>query len=183
MEQKSTSLQSMYMTNQRSINMTTSSTWEGLDLMGQRNPGGSYQIKLFNKVYRPSAPVTELIFCDWFVDAAAGDAIEYHVGFLSLDRSTLLTGADRLEQKRVNALAYRVWKCCEAGLVHLYSQRINEGVYSYLAIRTPLTRPEVDQSKNGPVSLTKEIQAQQVEKAGFTQFPASANDSHFKGTI
>jgi hypothetical protein len=42
-------------------------------------------------------------------------------------------------------MARRAWIACELGLVHLFSQKVGEGHYRYLAVRaaTPLAPPQI----------------------------------------
>jgi hypothetical protein len=84
--------------------------------------------------------VTEIDFCAWLSQAAPGEAIEYHSGFLVLDvdpRITSLGNADRLELIQVAARA--LW-ASDKGLVHLVQRRLGENRFSYLAIARP--RPD-----------------------------------------
>jgi hypothetical protein len=72
--------------------------------------------------------------------AAPGETIEYHSGFLVLDvdpRITSLGNADRLELIQVAARA--LW-ASDKGLVHLVQRRLGENRFSYLAIARP--RPD-----------------------------------------
>jgi hypothetical protein len=89
---------------------------------------------------RQDSPVTEIDFCAWLSQAAPGEAIEYHSGFLVLDvdpRITSLGNADRLELIQVAARA--LW-ASDKGLVHLVQRRLGENRFSYLAIARP--RPD-----------------------------------------
>ena len=89
--------------------------------------------------------LTEPALCDWIATAAAGDAIQYHEGFLIMDRSDSFSGLPYRERQRLNALAKRAWIACELGLVHLFSNRIAECHYKYIAVRanTNHTPPEI----------------------------------------
>jgi hypothetical protein len=78
-------------------------------------------------------------FCDWIASATSGEAIEYHCGYLICDRtgSNGIYGAK--EQQRISALARRAWIAAEVGLLHLYSERLGECRYRYMAVRSNTT--------------------------------------------
>lgn len=96
-------------------------------------------------VYEPPNPVTESMLCDWIADARAGHAIKYHEGHLLVDRSEVSSALLPKDRARLHAIARRMWIACELGLVHLFSQKVGEGHYRYLAVRaaTPLAPPEI----------------------------------------
>jgi hypothetical protein len=96
-------------------------------------------------VYEPASPLTEAALCDWIAEARAGHAVNYHEGHLIVDRSELCGALPPRERARLHAMARRAWIACELGLVHLFSQRLGEGRYRYLAVRaaTPLAPPQV----------------------------------------
>ena len=77
--------------------------------------------------------LTALEFCAWVGDAAPGDRLEYHRGFLACD----IAGS---ELKALRLLARRAAWTAERGLVHLVQCRRGPGYFSYLAIRRPLPR-------------------------------------------
>lgn len=96
-------------------------------------------------VYEPPAPMTEAALCDWIADARAGHALQYHEGHLLVDRSELCSALPPKERARLHAMARRAWIACELGLVHLFSQKVSDGHYRYLAVRaaTPLAPPQI----------------------------------------
>ena len=70
----------------------------------------------------------------WLNQADPGDTIEYHRGFLVLDRSgrsAMLSEADRLALDQAADLAMRL---ADRGLVDLVQRRIASDCFSYLAI-------------------------------------------------
>lgn len=83
-------------------------------------------------------PITEIEFCAWVSQAEPGEVIEYHRGFLCIDRC----GADRfgtpIDAASLNQLASRALALAEAGFVHLIQQRIEAETFGYLAIARPL---------------------------------------------
>lgn len=88
------------------------------------------------EVYVPTAAPTEANLCDWVASASAGNAIQYHEGMLLRDRSEVASEFPVKERARIHAVARRAWIACELGLVHLFSQRVDEDHYRYLAIRS-----------------------------------------------
>ncbi len=90
-------------------------------------------------VIAPRFPVvrkllTEIDLCGWVGQAAPGDMLEYHRGFLALDtmpQGTRLAEQERAELARV---ARRAWWAAERGLIHLVQRRHGTDDYSYLAI-------------------------------------------------
>ena len=70
----------------------------------------------------------------WLNQADPGDTLEYHRGFLVLDRSVrsaVLSEADRLALDQAAGLALRL---AHRGLVDLVQRRIAPDCFSYLAI-------------------------------------------------
>ena len=81
--------------------------------------------------------IAEIEFCAWLGQAAPGDVLEYHRGFLALDTTphgTRLSERDRAELSRV---ARRARWASERRLVHLVQRRHDADDYSYLAIARP----------------------------------------------
>jgi hypothetical protein len=95
-------------------------------------------------IFSPDQP-TEAQACDWMADAVAGRVMQYHEGHLLVDRSELTSALPAKDRARLHALARRMWIACELGLVHLFSQKVGEGHYRYLAVRaaTPLAPPQI----------------------------------------
>ena len=76
----------------------------------------------------------ETTFCAWVAQAKPGDALEYHRGFLSLDRGC--TDQEKLteHQAKLSEMAERALDLAERGFLHLVQQRIGEACFRYLAI-------------------------------------------------
>lgn len=92
-----------------------------------------------------AAAISEVELCAWVAQAEPGDALEYHIGFLVLDRcsSRLMSHERRVALARTSTCALHL---AEQGLVHLVQRRIGPDRFSYLAIARP-------HPKNLPVSL------------------------------
>jgi hypothetical protein len=91
--------------------------------------------------------MNEISLCGWIGQAAAGDVLEYHRGFLVVDvnpQGTPLPPEARTELSRV---AQRAWWASERGLVHLVQCRAGPEVFRYLAIaRAPAAKQPTAQS-------------------------------------
>lgn len=92
----------------------------------------------------PRRPLTEVQLCDWIADARVGEAIQYHEGFLLQDRSEATSPLSAKERVRLHAVARRAWIACELGLVHLFSVKVGEGHYRYLALRSGQSIPSAE---------------------------------------
>ena len=95
--------------------------------------------------YTPGVDVTEAILCDWVASALVGHCIQYHEGLLLRDRSEISSEHTTKERARIHSVARRAWIACELGLVHLFSQKVDDDHYRYLAMRSssPLKPPEI----------------------------------------
>ena len=89
--------------------------------------------------YSLGVAVTEAILCDWIASALVGHCIQYHEGLLLRDRSETSSDLAPQDRARIHAVARRAWIACELGLVHLFSQRVGENHYRYLAMRSGST--------------------------------------------
>jgi hypothetical protein len=92
----------------------------------------------------PPKPLTEAAFRRWLAAAEPGDALQYHEGHLLLDRAETASRLPAAERLRVHAVANQSWQAAELGLLHLFSRRIDEGRFVYLAIRSSRPVPEPD---------------------------------------
>ena len=90
-------------------------------------------------VYVPAEKLTEAAACDWIANALVGQSIQYHEGFLLLDRSDSGSSLDSKDRNRLHSVARRAWMGCELGLVHLFSLKVADGHYRYLAVRSANT--------------------------------------------
>ena len=91
--------------------------------------------------------ITEIELAAWIGQAAPGDILEYHRGFLVLDimsRGSRLSPPDRAE---LCLVARRAWWASERGLVHLLQRRHGADDYSYLVVARP-------KPMKAPVSLS-----------------------------
>jgi hypothetical protein len=88
------------------------------------------------------AHINEIELCCWLSQASPGETIEYHRGFLVVDRTPLgqpMTPTDRRELDRTGKRAMRL---AQQGLVHLVQRRHGPDDYSYLAVACLKHMPE-----------------------------------------
>ncbi|GAB5501167.1 MAG: hypothetical protein PsegKO_34780 [Pseudohongiellaceae bacterium] len=96
---------------------------------------------------QPNFPVTEMSFCAWLAQAVPGEQLEYHRGFLLLDRDRSYSHLTPPERTALNNLADRAMWAAEQGYVHLLQRRCDLGggfkpdCFVYLAIARPITPP------------------------------------------
>ena len=105
-------------------------------------------------VYVPATPLHEPSFCDWIAGALVGQSIQYHEGLLLVDRSETASALHTKDRARLHAVARRAWIACELGLVHLFSLKVSDGHYRYIAVRSSsaLTPPEIRIRLRQPVN-------------------------------
>ena len=85
---------------------------------------------------QPVVPLTKVRLCHWIANAQAGQSIQYHEGLLLRDRSKPGSALPAKACKRLDAVASTAWSACDLGLVHLFSRKIEEYHYQYLAMRS-----------------------------------------------
>ena len=85
-------------------------------------------------------PQTEIDLLAWLGQAAAGDILEYHQGFLALDRSSYGKALSENDRIALGRIATRALRLANQGLVHLLQRRICRDQFSYLVIARP--RPD-----------------------------------------
>ncbi len=79
-------------------------------------------------------PISEIELCGWLSQAEPGETLEYHRGFLGIDRTPLgqpMSLQDRLD---LITMAERAMRLAEQGLIHLVQRRLGDDTFSYLAV-------------------------------------------------
>lgn len=99
-------------------------------------PGGRAGISMGMKTadHVPILFASEVALTAWLSRAAPGEAIEYHRGFLGIDRTPLgqpMSTEDRGHLIRIAECAMRL---AEQSLVHLVQRRLGADTFSYLAV-------------------------------------------------
>ena len=86
---------------------------------------------------RASRPLTEIEFCAWVAQAAPGDRLEYHRGFLVLDTFPAFSNLPDAQRAELLKLASRAFWAAEQGLVHLVQERVGADRFAYIAVARP----------------------------------------------
>ena len=81
--------------------------------------------------------IKEIDLCTWLGQAAPGDVLEYHRGFLALDGTRQVSRLDDQARCELVRVGRRVFWAAERGIVHLVQRRFGPDDYSYLAIARP----------------------------------------------
>ena len=81
--------------------------------------------------------LSEIELCAWIAQAEPGAVLEYHRGFLALDRSAFGRFADTPARTELALLGARAHDLAERDLVHLVQLRHGTEDYSYFAIARP----------------------------------------------
>ena len=96
----------------------------------------------------PRPRVSEIELCAWVAQAAPGAVLEYHRGYLALDRTAFGRLGDTPARGALGLLGSRAHDLAERGLVHLVQHRHGPEDYSYFAIarargkaRSPTSHP------------------------------------------
>ena len=79
----------------------------------------------------------ENALCDRFADAAAGDAITYHIGMLARDRDKIATKLLPERRDELELVARRALAMAEAGLCHLLQRRMDTECFAYILVVRP----------------------------------------------
>jgi len=87
--------------------------------------------------------LNEITFSAWLAQAAPGEALEYHRGFLCHDRGGPAPAPQTRRSQALNLLADHVYDLAERGFVHLVQRRIDTNTFSYLAIARPTPQGKV----------------------------------------
>jgi hypothetical protein len=86
------------------------------------------------RIPRPRPKISEIELCAWVAQAAPGAVLEYHRGYLALDRTGFGRFADSPDRAALGLLGARAHDLAERGLVHLVQQRHGTEDYSYIAV-------------------------------------------------
>lgn len=88
----------------------------------------------------PRPRVSEIELCAWVAQAEPGAGLEYHRGYLALDRTGFGPLGDTPERAALGLLGSRAHDLAERGLVHLVQHRHGTGDYSYIAVARPRSK-------------------------------------------
>jgi hypothetical protein len=76
----------------------------------------------------------DLDLFSWLHSATPGASIEYHRGFLAIDRARNLSQLDEARRKRCATIADEAFSAARHNLVHLLQRRVGPNIFSYLAV-------------------------------------------------
>jgi len=93
------------------------------------------------QLLRTDLPMTEMRFAGWLAQATPGESLEYHRGFLLLDRDRHYSRLLPSERTALINLADRAYWAAEKGLVHLVQRRCGPDCFVYLAVARPVRLP------------------------------------------
>jgi hypothetical protein len=78
--------------------------------------------------------ISEIELCGWLSQAEPGATLEYHRGFLGVDRTPLGQSMSLKDRIDLIDVAERAMRLAEQGLIHLVQRRIADDTFSYLAV-------------------------------------------------
>jgi hypothetical protein len=79
-------------------------------------------------------PVNDLAFFAWAAQAAPGETLVYHRGFLGIDITPVMSRFGEPDRRRLLGLAQAALSAFEAGHVHLVQVRLEPDRFAYLAV-------------------------------------------------
>lgn len=87
--------------------------------------------------------VNDLAFYGWVAQAAPGETLVYHRGFLGIDITPVISRFGEPDRRRLLGLAQAALSAFDAGLVHLVQVRLEPDRFAYLAVarRKPAHAP------------------------------------------
>jgi hypothetical protein len=85
-------------------------------------------------------PLTEVDLCRWLGQAAPGDWLTYHRGFLALDCDRTTGRLVERERAELLCVARRALSAAQAGQAHLVQHRNGHDDFSYVLVARPRSR-------------------------------------------
>jgi hypothetical protein len=95
----------------------------------------------------------EVSLLAWIAQAAPGETLVYHRGFLALDATSIISKLPAEHQRALRLMASAALRAAEQGLVHLVQARIGPDQFAYIAIAR--ARPR----QTGPALSTRLLAA------------------------
>lgn len=102
----------------------------------------------------PVPRLTEIELCAWLAQAEPGAILEYHRGYLALDRTAFGRFGGTPARAALAHVGSRAHDLAERGLVHLVQLRHGADDYSYVAIARP--RPKGALPDFASLTITEE---------------------------
>jgi hypothetical protein len=79
-------------------------------------------------------PIDEIAFCAWVAQAAPGETLVYHRGFLAVDATGVVSKLLSDQQRGLRLVAAAALRAAEQDLVHLVQARIGPDQFAYIAV-------------------------------------------------
>ena len=79
-------------------------------------------------------PITEQHLVQWLADAAPGEQLVYHRGFLAIDTALTTSQLPPSRRQMLLRVASRVRDMCTRGLVRTVQRRNRDGDFTYLVV-------------------------------------------------
>ncbi len=98
-------------------------------------PNATTRLALQHSTVRPV--ITDLHLCGWLGAASPGDILQYHRGFVLIDRDPQLSRLRKHDREELNRMCRRAHWAAERGLAHLLQRRHGEYDYGYLIVARP----------------------------------------------
>ena len=76
----------------------------------------------------------EIAFCAWVAQAEPGEALVYHLGFLAVDATSVVSTLPSDQQRALRLLAAAALRAAVQDLVHLVQDRIGPDQFAYIAV-------------------------------------------------
>ena len=113
----------------------------------------------FAQLNRPHGGVPLLVTAlrGWLARAEPGDRLEYHRGFLALDRIKGMSSLNDAERRKLAAVADQALALADGGKLHLLQERHGNGDYSYWAVARTPARPLERVSSRFPIDQRSEV--------------------------
>jgi hypothetical protein len=92
---------------------------------------------MHDQARQASPRLTEIELCAWIAQAAPGAVLEYHRGYLALDRTAFGRLGDTPARRELALLGSRAHDLAERGLIHVVQHRHGPEDYSYFAVARP----------------------------------------------
>lgn len=77
----------------------------------------------------------------WIAQAAPGEALVYHRGFLAVDATGAVSNLTPERQRTLRNVAAAALRAAEQRLVHLVQARLGPDHFAYIAVARPKPRP------------------------------------------
>ena len=81
--------------------------------------------------------LTDIDVCAWIAQAAVGDALIYHRGFLVVDADKAVSTLPTDRRLALRGVADAAFRAAEQGLVHLVQERLETDRFAYIAVARP----------------------------------------------